>query len=92
MTNMLVLVTPSGPLRNDITSETHPLPHSHTTDNTVPADTVSNAQIAAQEPIQAERTPSYPGDDDNGIHSRPAVFREPKTAVHPSTKTTNNPP
>ena len=89
MTNMLVLVTP---LRDDITSETHPLPHSHTADNTVPADTVSNAQIAAQEPIQAERTPSYPDDDDNGIHSRPAAFREPKTAVHPSTKTTNNPP
>ena len=31
------------PLRDDITSETHPLPHSHTADNTVPADTVSNA-------------------------------------------------
>ena len=84
-------VDTSHPLRDGITSETHSLPHGHTADNMLPADTGSNAQITAQEPIQAEHVPSYPDDDGNGIHSRPATFREPKTAALTSTKAASNP-
>ena len=80
------------PLRDDITSETRPPTHIHTADNAMPANTASNAEITAQEPTHAERTPSCPDADDKEIHSKPAALPEPKTAVHSLTTTTGPPP
>ena len=80
------------PLRDDITNETRPPTHNHTTDNTVPANTASNAEVTAQEPTQAGRTPSFPDGDDKEIHSRPAALPEPKTTVHSFATTTGPPP
>ena len=80
------------PLRDDITSETRPPTHNHTADNAMPANTASNAEITAQEPTQAEPTPSFPDADGKKIHSKPAALPEPKTAVHSLATTTGPPP
>ena len=82
----------SHPPRDDATCKTHPHPHSHTVDNSVPTDTSPNAQCATQEPIQDEHTPLHPDGNDKEIHSRPAAFSEPTTTKNPLTKTADTPP
>ena len=79
------------PLPEGITCETHPLAHSHDTDNTGHADIVSDAPIVTQEPIQDEHAPSHLDDADKATSGNPAASREPNTTIHPSKVVINDP-
>ena len=79
------------PLPEGITCETHPLAHSHDTDNTGHADIVSDAPIVTQEPIQDEHAPSHLDDADKATSGNPAASRETNTTIHPSKVVINDP-